>query len=102
MLAMRAGLALAGLLVVAGSFYLAARRQAETNARLASTNAALATTNARLATETARQLYVADMSLAFQAWDGGNVPRNMFLEITGVAQQPYAFSIKISCRRFRG
>ena len=24
--------------------------------------------------------------------DGGNVPRNMFLEITGVAQQPYAFS----------
>jgi WD40 repeat protein len=67
-LATRAGLALSALLVVAGGLYLVARRQAETNARLAATNAALATANAR-------QLYAAEMNLAFQAWDAGNLAR---------------------------
>jgi WD40 repeat protein len=73
--ATRAGLALAALLAVAGGFYWAARHQAETNARLAAANAALAATNAQLAAHTVQQLYAAELNLAFQAWDGGNVPR---------------------------
>lgn len=50
----RAGLVAAVLLLIAGGLYWAARTQAQA---------------------TARQLYVAEMNLAFQAWDGGNVPR---------------------------
>ena len=50
----RAGVAIAAMLVVAAALYWNAARQARA---------------------TARQLYVADMNLAMQAWEGGNLQR---------------------------
>ncbi len=50
----RVGLVAVALMIVAGGLYWGARTQAKA---------------------TVRQLYVAEMNLAFQAWDGGNVPR---------------------------
>jgi WD40 repeat protein len=50
----RVGLVGAALMIVAGGLYWGARTQAKA---------------------TARQLYVAEMNLAFQAWDGGSVSR---------------------------
>lgn len=56
----RVGLAAAALLIIAGGLYWGARAQSKA---------------------IALQLYVAEMNLAFQAWDGGNVPRaRAFLE----------------------
>jgi WD40 repeat protein len=53
-MATKGGAAIAGMLVVAAALYWNAARQARA---------------------TARQLYVADMNLAMQAWDGGNLQR---------------------------